>query len=109
MRHADSKTTTSTYAHLDVEDLRDGVNAITPALHSVAAMMSAQLAACTESNPFGPPLVQGEEFGPTATEGTILQGAESAAVPRASDGFVLGRPAGFEPATPGFTVQCSTS
>lgn len=55
LRHADIRTTLGTYGHLDVEDLREAVNVITPSPVLVVPPEPESVVA----GPFGPNLVQG--------------------------------------------------
>ena len=73
LRHRDVKTTTGTYGHLVVEDLRDAINLLPPA-------------------PFAASLLQAAESAPSGVHNSTI-GAEE------NQGFELERETGVEPAT----------
>ncbi len=85
LRHADMRTTTSTYGHLDVEDLRAAVNTL-PATGKLARHSTAV----------------------SPTTGIPVQLANSALGNRQSlSGIEMADLAGFEPAAFGFVVRRS--
>jgi excisionase family DNA binding protein len=73
LRHRDVKTTTATYGHLVVEDLRDAINLLPPA-------------------PFAASLLQAPESAPSGVHNSTFGLSEN-------QGFGVERETGFEPAT----------
>jgi integrase len=101
MRHRDVKLTTSTYAHLIVEDLRDAAERIAP-LDPVDSPDS------TGSHP------NGQGHTPFVTrllpaEIEAKKKAESAEISLANPASCDEREKGFEPSTPALARRCSTA
>ncbi len=95
LRHANVTTTTGTYGHLDVEDLRAAINTL-PA--GPAAPVFEPFAA-TGTAPLGPPVVRHEATGKADARAAPVSRAIPASSPVRSEGF--------EPTTLGFEGRCS--